>query len=961
MGGITSGTGLFSGIDTASLIDQLLSIAARPRALAEQRLVQIQVRQSAFLALNTSLGALKTAASTFRTANVFDTKGVSISDPNVMTASADRNAVPGSFSFIVDRLVSTQQFLSRGFSDRDTSGLNAGSWTFEPAEAKLDRDVALSALNGGAGVSRGTIEIRDSNGDTATIDLSRAGTVNEVLDAINSATGLDVSARVEGGRFVLDGAVSVTSGAGYTTAASLGLDSGSATINGTELVGASVYSLGANTSIASLNDGNGVNFGNDVGADRFDFIINVDMDGAGGDDPIEVRVNIGSKWALTADGFDELETRVTTVGGVVNRINEALSAATGVSGVSASIDSTNGRIVLNAGVGVDLEVVEKTTGASGQATTARDLGLLGSGTGNINGSRILAGLNTTLLRNINGGSGLSGDALDLTVRSGATFSISGLSSATTLDEMIGLINDNATNAGRIVASLNSAGTGLTINDTTGGSGNLIIGGSAATSLGIQTDVAGVASSSVRGTSLQQRYISESTLLSSLNDGQGVGTGKIRITDAGGTVTEITIDESTLTLGHLIKKINDSNLNVNARINDNGDGLVIEEEVPSGQTAGAVKLKIEDVTGSVGKSLRIAGEASDTGSDNFVNGSFERVIEFDPTDTLSDVVSKINDAQVGARVSVINDGTGVNPFRLSITASQSGSAGRFVLDSGDFDLALDTLDAGDDARVFFGSNNAARGVLLTSSSNNLDGVVSGVNITLKSASEDPVTMTVVQDSDAIEARVTQFVDAFNSLAGRISTSTRFVQETNERGPLLGDGTANSLRVALFNEILGTNRGFQGTFDDLSDVGITVGSGGKLNFDKTAFRAALEQDPDAVRDLFARRAVDPDGNTEELDGGITARDPDAPTRYSELGVIPRIEQFIDTYINSVDGVLTRKNQSFNTQISLQRSRIEGINKGLEIKRQSLQRQFIAMEQAIAQLQSQQSSLGSIQRVG
>ena len=41
MGGITSSVGIFSGINSAQLIDQLLSIEARPKKLAQNRLLQL--------------------------------------------------------------------------------------------------------------------------------------------------------------------------------------------------------------------------------------------------------------------------------------------------------------------------------------------------------------------------------------------------------------------------------------------------------------------------------------------------------------------------------------------------------------------------------------------------------------------------------------------------------------------------------------------------------------------------------------------------------------------------------------------------------------------------------------------------------------------------------------------------------------------------------------------------------
>lgn len=953
MSGITTGTGLFSGIDTASLIEQLLAISARPRALAQKRMLQLQVKQSAILDINTSLSGLKGAAAAFRTSNPFDKRSASSSNIEVMTASASKAASPGSYSFIVDRLVSTQQMLSRGFADLDVSGLNAGTWSFEPHEARLDRDMSLSMLNGGLGVERGVVTITDSNNASAQVDLSRVATINEMLDAINSAAGINVTARVEGDRFVLVGAASVVSQSGRNTARDLGLDSGSASISGGKLIGASVYQMGSDTTLSSLNDGMGVNFGTDAGDTRYDFVITVDADGAGGDPPVDVRVNIGSKWGYEDGKFVEQATRATTVGGAAARINEALTAA-GFSGVSASIDATNGRLVINGGAGVGIEVKDKAGG-----TSARDLGLLGTATGTLTGKRVLAGMNTTLLGNINGGAGLSGDQLDFTLRDGASLSIAGLSGATTVEQLMRLINDDATNAGRITASLTGNGTGIRITDTTGGSGNLVIAGDAAESLGIKTDPAGVASNTVRSTDLEHRYMSESTLLSSLKEGQGIGKGRFRITDALGGVVEISIDDSTQTLGHVIKKINDANIAVKARINSTGDGILIEEDTADG--IGAASIKIEDVTGSTAKSLRIAGTSKGTGADNYIDGTMETHITFDATDTLKEVMTKINTSNAGVAVSAINTGSGANPYKLSITSRQSGTAGRFVLDTGDFNLGMSTLDAGHDARVFFGSADAASAVLISSSSNTMDGVISGVTIDLKSASETPVTLTVAQDQTSIETQIKSFVDSFNNLMKRISTQTRYVEETKEKGPLLGDGTMISMRNAVFNQLLAGNKGFSETFDQLSDVGLKIGSGGVLEFDKDRFRQAYEEDPAAVQAMFNRRVVDPNGNKIPVADGITGRDPNAGTAYSELGVIPQIEQFIDVYINSIDGVLTRKKDSIGSQIKLQQRDIDRINATLEIKRTKLTQQFAAMEQAIAQLQSQQSALSSIQLIG
>jgi flagellar hook-associated protein 2 len=159
MGGISTGTGIFSGINSSQIIEQLLSIESRPKLLAQQRIIQLQQQQAAYLDLNSKIGALKTASGAFRVNKVFQANSANSSDPNVLSATASTSATPGTYQFIVDRLVSSQQLLSRGFANSTTSGVNAGTFTFESALGRLDRDTSLAELNGGAGIQRGKIVI----------------------------------------------------------------------------------------------------------------------------------------------------------------------------------------------------------------------------------------------------------------------------------------------------------------------------------------------------------------------------------------------------------------------------------------------------------------------------------------------------------------------------------------------------------------------------------------------------------------------------------------------------------------------------------------------------------------------------------------------------------------------------------------------------------------------------------
>lgn len=940
MGGITTGTGIFSGIDSATLINQLISVQSRPRVLAQQRLIQLQTQQAAYLDINSRLNAFKTAAADFRINKVFDSKQTASSDDTVLTASAGNSAITGSYNFIIDRLVTTQQLLSRGFADQDSTAVGLDSLTFEGVEARLDRDTALSDLNNGSGVNRGKIIVNGTE-----VDLSRVATVGEVVEAINSA-GTGVTASVKDGSFVLTGVTTLANKVGSDVLSGLGLD-GAVT---STMTGTSVYGLGTNSSLSSLNDGRGVGTRNATGESVFDFNITL---GSG----TAIGVRIGEIQEFVDGDLETVEGAASSMGQVVDRINQALTDA-GETTVTASIDSENGRIRIVDTQGRTVTVSNITVG-SNATTTATDLGIQGTfAGGTVNGQRVLAGLNTTLVGSLNGGTGLGSTdgLLTFDTADGSAFIVS-VAGATTLDQLVRTINEDAGNPG-VVASINSEGTGIQITDNTTGTGDLVISGTPGQDAAAALGIAGTfADNTTAGSNLQLAYLGSASLLANLNDGQGIGTGEFEIVDSNSLSAKITISSSDKTLDDIIRRINSAGLAVKARINDTGDGLLIEENTT---TPGAGKLRITDTSGATAKALKIAGEATGTGTDNYIDGSYETTIEFDADATLKDIVAKINDTAPGARATIINDNAGATPFRLSIVSASSGSAGRFIVDSGDFDLGFRTLDEGQDARLFYGSTDAAQGVLISSSTNTVTGVIDGVTLNLKQTSEDPVSISVSSDTESIEGKIDAMITAFNSVIERIDFQSRYDTETKARGPLLGDGTVLSLRNRMFSAVRDSNEGFTSSYDRLAQVGIVAGAGGKLTFDKEAFREAYADDPQAVEDLFARRDVaatveDPDGD------GIIIEDPDAPTVFSALGVIGQLEELANGYVTSIGGTLQNRSKAITDQIALQQARITSIDRGLENKRAILERQFLAMEQAIGQFQSQGSALSQISLIG
>ena len=943
MGGITSGIGLASGIDSASIIQQLLSLEARPKLLAQQRLSNIKVQQTAYLDINSRLQNLRGLVTSLRTQPIFDAKKATSTNEDVLTATASAGAAAGSYTFLVDRLVSTEQWLTRGFSSADDAPVGAEAFTFEGAEARLDRDSALADLNGGNGIKRGKIRISDGT-KSAEIDLSRVATVNEVLEAINAAD-VDVTARVRGGAFVLESGtgngndITIENVDATEVVESLGLGS-SASVSSEDLVGTSVYGLSEATPLTLLNDGNGV-FANEIIGSTADFRITVDGD---------VRnVRLGPLY----DAGELTEGKAVTVGDALERINEALDGT----GVVAQINANGDGFELFDSTGA--KSIELTDGTGLIGSAMEDLGFsAGSSTGSVEGGKVLAGLNSTLLSTLKGSAEELGDGiLQVRSRDGSVFNVTIGDLDTDFNGLIEQIQDQI-DPSKIRVELDEMGTSLRFTDVSGGSGNMSIVGSGgandtAVALGISTGSLGVASSDFQGSRIQHQYVGLNTLVADLNGGKGIGTGTFRIIDASGASSEVEISSDTKTVADLIRAINSAveGDDVVARVNDNGDGIVIEDT-----SGGPNKIKIEDVSGAVASSLRIEGEAASS-TENYVVGSYETRIEFDPADSLRDVMSKINNAGVGVTASILNEGVGANPFRLSLTSREAGVAGRTLIDTGGFDLGLTRLEEGQDAKAFFGSTDPAKAVLFTSSTNTISDVFEGLTLNLQSASDTAVTINVSGDRSELETKIDEFVKGFNDTLDRIDFQTRYDQETEARGPLLGDGTLIGLKSAMVNTILGQPDNVSGRYNNLSQVGLTIGDGGRLELDKEKLQRALDEDPQAVEDLLIAREVDQSAGSRSFGEGITVTDPDAKETFSSLGVFAKVEELARRYIDTVDGVITNRNKALDSQVKLQEDRIEFFDRQLLDKRSRLEREFAALEGIISNFQAQQAALSQL----
>ncbi|MEO1059305.1 MAG: flagellar filament capping protein FliD, partial [Actinomycetota bacterium] len=676
----------------------------------------------------------------------------------------------------------------------------------------------------------------------------------------------------------------------------------------------------------------------------------------------------------------------------------------------------------------------------------------------ITGTRQLAGINSRLVRNLNGGSIAALGTISISDRAGTDFTAD-LSAAVSIDDILNTINDAAAAAGAgINAGLNATGNGLTITDTTGSTANAL---KIADSGGLNLD-ANVNESSVSSGNLQFRYVSEATRLSQLNNGQGVAPGRFTITDTAGNEATIDLRQGESTIGEVIDEINSkSTIAINARINDNGDGILLED---TNVGTPAFAITVEEAGSSTAADLGILGAAaspgaaldgsfettiniaaaetidgatllsdlnggagvdveatapdfeiqtasdetfsvnltglttvqqvidavstatgglvtasinadddglrlvdSSTGTATFsvtgVNGSdaaedlgitatdsdSDGVIDGEPivvTTTLQDLADRINSSDAGVLATIINDGSPNSPFRLSLTSETTGSAGAFLVEDNGLNLGINPLIEGEDAVVFFGSNDPARSVLITSSSNSLDTVIQGATIDLISATPDgapPTTINISRDTAPIVENIQSFVDAFNSVIDIFDQFDTFDTETEERGLLLGDPTVSRARSGLFSLITRNFGDVEDQFTNLSQVGIRIGSGTRLEIDTERLNNAIATDVDAVENLFTFQS--------------TTRDEDNALVVTGRGVASTFTELLDSLTDSVDGSFARRVDTIDNQIEANQRRIDNLTLSLDNRRAQLTSEFNALEVTLSRLQGQQDSIANL----
>ena len=308
-------------------------------------------------------------------------------------------------------------------------------------------------------------------------------------------------------------------------------------------------------------------------------------------------------------------------------------------------------------------------------------------------------------------------------------------------------------------------------------------------------------------------------------------------------------------------------------------------------------------------------------------------------TLQDLADQINaETDSPASASVVQTSPGT--YRLMLTGRETGTANGFTVTStlaGGLGLTFTDTDidgtygdsAADNTQTALDAAFTVNSLAITSSSNTVSDVIPGVTLELKKT--DPlttVTIDVQRNVSSAEGVVDKFVTAYNDFvkfAKDQATAALAGKASIGRDPVLQgfrSGIGNAIREDYPDG---------GTLPALGMVGIGFSMDGTLTLDSEVFEAALTGAPGDVQALFSGS----DGTG---------------------GAFGALDSLIEGYTQA-GGLVAGAQERITQQVTAITTRLDRLEQMLEVRRRTLQREYIAADLAMTRLNQQSSSLSAL----
>ncbi|MHC4075860.1 MAG: flagellar filament capping protein FliD [Planctomycetota bacterium] len=148
--------------------------------------------------------------------------------------------------------------------------------------------------------------------------------------------------------------------------------------------------------------------------------------------------------------------------------------------------------------------------------------------------------------------------------------------------------------------------------------------------------------------------------------------------------------------------------------------------------------------------------------------------------------------------------------------------------------------------------------ISRNSNTISNALTGLTLNLNDVNEldlaedpIPVKITVSRNTGAVSKKINSMVTAYNALITELKSKTEYNAETKKMGILSKDIAVSFIKAQSRDPFIGIVEGFVDTIDDFvqaSDIGITFDGTGMMEFDTDEFNDAINDNFDHVLELL-----------------------------------------------------------------------------------------------------------------
>ncbi|HAH99758.1 MAG TPA: hypothetical protein DCO70_10495 [Verrucomicrobiales bacterium] len=930
-------SGLASGFDWKSVVDQLVEVERAPQRRARREQVEVAEKNRILGLLKDELNSLQTKSKTLKDSNLYQSRTASVSDSAIGSASVSAGAALGNYDFEIFQ--------------KATTGMRQGG---ADAGQSVNTSSKIATNGYGVGITTGTFTINDE-----VITVETDDTLSTIFTKVTTAdSDLSISYSSSTDKITLSSSSGKTLILGSSNDSSNFLVASRLNNNGTNSV-ASSYKLGGISQASALS---GASFNTAL---------------------------VGSSGSFRVNGETINWSSSDTVGSVLAAISQSGA------GVVASYDGVNDRFLLTnnttGDVGISLEDVKgnflqatklvsepvKANGAQSASATVSINNSAGYATGNYASSGITVDATGSafssghVLYFENGGV----FTLSANADSGDTTLYGTLANASITNDETGYKSGtfSISSAANLTASSSATAKSVQINYSSGYSN----GASELT-----VDSLGAALSS--GDVIRFGNGALFTLSANASSGSSTLTGSL----SGGALSD---DE----VGYLVQSItvgaNSEDFSAGDRIRfANGGILTLTSNPSSGATSltGALSHDIASGEATVSRS-----EAYVSGQVFYFNNGAKLTLTAGAVSSSNSLTgywdSNVSNKEEGEQGNLrrgddmlysLNGGDVLASHSNTITDDTSGVSGLSVTgESAGSGLRVDKIDASNNVITTLDSHGLSTGdtIRLYTPATLMGGVsskvsyyiraLSGSRLSLHNSSSDAtagtnavditgsgtgdqyilsgtaptLSVSVAADTDKVKEAVKDFVSQVSKTQSLIAMHTSVKTDDDGKvtaGRLSNDRLVSEIASDLRQKTMGEVTGTGSTFDRLSDLGFSGnGYDNQISLaDENTLDSILREKMGDLQKFFS---------TEETQAGVDGATADYQ---ADEGMAEAMEDYMSLLLGDIygtEGSLVDHRDNYTKEIDRINQNISDLEKRVQFTKEQLTRSFLQMEQAQA----------------